>query len=239
MGDKSSPKKIADIQISHFYNKVQTMAENLLGNCGDTLTTLQAAIDRWGQIADLREIFKLKEISAVETVELIKTLGNMTLFGNDRLDAISIKLAAESIFLPIYHLVNLSLIHSHFTNKWKLGRVIPLHKGKGLPRYSPETYSPITLLPVISKVVKRADHLQMTDFLMRTKQFNNNNQVYWHNYSTTTAIMQITYELYEAKDRNLISVIMTLDESFAFDCISHEIMDMKLELYNFHPDTRK
>ena len=112
---------------------------------------LEEALKRWGKAADDRDEFSLSEIDMLETVKLIGSLGNGKAFGHDELDAISLKLVAPSIYLPIQHLVNLSIRSSRFASRWKLGRLIPLHKGKGLDRLSMNLYRPISLLPVVSK----------------------------------------------------------------------------------------
>ena len=43
--------------------------------------------------------------------------------------------------------------------------VIPLHKGKGLLQHEPNSYRPITLLPVISKLVERSVQEQIVRFM--------------------------------------------------------------------------
>ena len=51
--------------------------------------------------------------------------------------------------------------------------------------------------------------------------------------------MQITEAIHSAADERMIAMVMTVDESAAFDCISHNILDKKLELYNLHADARE
>ena len=56
---------------------------------------------------------------------------------------------------------------------------------------------------------------------------------------TTTAILQITDNIYESIELNQIAALMTVDESAAFDTMSHDILTEKIKLYNFHEDTIK
>ena len=57
--------------------------------------------------------------------------------------------------------------------------------------------------------------------------------------STTTTLLQLMEQVYTSTDENMISVLMTIDESCAFDCVSKELLLQKMELYNFSQDTRE
>ena len=52
----------------------------------------------------------------------------------------------------------------------------------------------------------------------------------------TTAWMHLTDTLFQATDKNLISAILAIDQSSAFDCMSHEIVLKKLSKYNVSDD---
>ena len=55
---------------------------------------------------------------------------------------------------PINHVTNQSIRKTIFCPKWKLGKIVPLYKGKPADRLRPEAYRPITILPVVSKRVE-------------------------------------------------------------------------------------
>ena len=185
-----------------------------------------------------RETFEFKEVSILDVVKTLNTLGNGGSFGHDSLDAISIKAVAPSIIKPLHHIVNLSLTESSFANRWRIGRVIPLHKGKRLDRKSSSSYRPISLLPLVSKIVEKTAQKQILEFMEKSKQFNSNNNAYRKYYNTATAIIQISDAIHQAADEKTIANILTIDESAAFDTISHEILQQKLKLYNFGPKAR-
>ena len=69
------------------------------------------------------------------------------------------------------------------------------------------------------------------------KLWNPNIHAYRRNHSTTTALGDLTDVTLTARDKNLISVAMGVDETAAFDCISHKILIEKMRAYNFHPET--
>ena len=172
-------------------------------------------------------------------MNLLKSLGNGSSFGDDELDAVTLKVVAPHIYIPLNHIINLSFSGSCFANKWRIGRLIPLFKGKRLDRTLASSYRPISLLPLVAKITERAAQQQILKYMEESKQLNYNNNAYRKFDNSTTAVLQISDALYEAAELNTIADIIMIDKSAAFDCISHEILNQKLHLYNFGTGTRK
>ena len=59
-------------------------------------------------------------------------------FGLDGLDSISLKMIAEEVAALLNFIVNLLISTKTFANKWKMGRIVPIHKGKGKDVHLPE-----------------------------------------------------------------------------------------------------
>jgi ribonuclease P/MRP protein subunit RPP40 len=59
------------------------------------------------------------------------------------------------------------------------------------------------------------------------------------NYSTTSAILQLTCNILNSFEQNEFYHTYLLDLTKAFDCVSHELLIKKLLLYNFHPASTK
>ena len=233
----NSPKLMANVQLETFSKKVKNLIQALPPVTEDPHFLLKRALEKWGAAAQSREKFSLQEITTQKTNLLISKLGTSKSFGHDNLDSLSLKLASEHLLIPITFLINLSIRSRKFATQWKVGKVIPLFKGKGLTRTNPSNYRPISLLPVISKLVERIVQEQMLDFLIRTKQLNRNHHAYLPHHSTTTTLLQLMDQVYSSTDENQISVLMTIDESCAFDCVNMELLLQKMELYNFTADT--
>ena len=233
----TSPKMMADIQIDCFIEKSRKLSEEIPVSSGDPHWILRKALEKWGEKATDRKKFKLREITTLETAELINKLGNTKSFGHDKMDALSLKIVASSLLKPLNFIINLSLATKKFANQWRIGKLIPLFKGKGLVKVDPKNYRPIAILPVISKIVERAVQNQMVDFLLETGQLNTNHNAYLKNRSTTTTILQMLDSIYEATDENLMTTLMTIDESNAFESVSHELLVEKMVLYNFEEET--
>ena len=228
----TAPRDIAETQSNYFEKKVTDLRQKLPAVNEDPLKVLKDSLDKWSQ-ADSCPTFSLKEATLTDVVTAIKSLGNTTAFGHDRLGTMSLKMAAEFLYRPLRHLVNLSITNSTLANKWKIGRIVLLHKGKGLSQTDCSSFRPISLVSVTSKLVEKIVQQQMLVFLETTRQLNQHHNAYRNHHNTTTAIISMTDKLFEATDRNLIATVTTVDESCAFDCVRHNILVDKLKLYNF------
>ena len=147
--------------------------------------------------------------------------------GHDDLDSAVIKHGAGYLHGPITHIVNLSITTERFATKWKIGRLLPLNKGKGLRQNDPESFRPILLLPVISKITERALQPQIMDYMSCTAQLNENIHSYRSKDSTTTALLQLSNDIFESCNVNKISMAVTIDQSMAFNVLQHDILLQK------------
>ena len=128
----------------------------------------------------------------MEILKIIEKMGNSTSTAHDDLDNMMIKHGAAALHEPIIHLVNSSITQQKCAARWKIGRILPLHKGKGLDRESPTSYRPISLLPVLGKITEKAVQCQIMKFMRDTEQINENHHAYRENLSTTTAMLDLS-----------------------------------------------
>ena len=229
--------EMAEIQKNTFQEKVRKLISQLPAQNEDPLDTLKCSLERWGDKKAERPELKLKKVTEMETLKLIKKLGNNTSTGNDDIDALAIKHAAGILYKPLNYVINISISKQEFIPKWKIGKLLPLYKGKGLDKRDPNSYRPISLLPVVGKMIERSLQNQIMDYMIKTNQLNENLHAYRKSHSTTTAMLQLCNQIYEGCNQNKISTLMTLDQSAAFNCISHPILLEKLKLYNFSKET--
>ena len=72
--------------------------------------------------------FSLQAVHPDEICKIIAKMKSSKSCGIDNIDTYVIKLAKDDLLPVITHLVNLSLKYKIFPSKWKLAKVIPLHK---------------------------------------------------------------------------------------------------------------
>ena len=69
----------------------------------------------------------------------------------------------EVLAKPICDIINLSIKLSTFPDKCKIAKLAPLFK-KG-SKTDPKSYRPISLLPLISKLIEKAIYIQTQEYL--------------------------------------------------------------------------
>ena len=65
---------------------------------------------------------------------------------------------------------------------------------------------------------------------------NPSNNAYRSNHSTTTTLLEISNEIHQGTENNMMTSIMALDQTSAFDCVSHRLLLEKLEKYHIGPE---
>ena len=235
----SDPQTMANLQSKTFSDKTSKLLDELEPPTIDPCASLQDSLNKWGPKKDSRGTLEFKTISNTDTLKILKDLGNTTSAANDRIDALSLKHGAMTLHAPITHIINCSIKTSLFVTKWKIGKLLPLHKGKGLDPQNPKSYRPISLLPIMGKIVERILQPQILNFMETSGQINPNHHSYRKNHSTVTAMLQLSDEIFNKCDVKKITTLVTLDQSAAFDVLSHQTLMRKLSLYNFGTNATK
>ena len=74
----------------------------------------------------------LETVTPDQIEKIISNLKNSKVSGIDMVDTYILKLVKFEIVPAVCHIVNLSIQTNKFPTKWKLAKVIPLYKGKGV-----------------------------------------------------------------------------------------------------------
>ena len=127
----SSPREIAEVQNDYFVKKVRDLIEALASKSElpDPLELLDEAMDKW-EHCDNIETLKFEETSEAEVLKYINKMKKSASYGHDMIDAKIIKAAKHVLITQITYVINLSISVSKIPNKWRIGKVIPLFKGK-------------------------------------------------------------------------------------------------------------
>ena len=229
----TDPQAMADLQMKVFSDKIDKLISDLPPPSMEPCALLEKSLNDWGPRKVARETFKFKTITSLDTLKIIKELGNTTSSAHDRLDALALKHGAAVLHGPLTHVINTSIRTSKFASRWKIGKLLPLHKGKGLSMNDPKSFRPISLLPVIGKVIERVLQPQILEFMETSGQLSANHHSYRKLHSTATAMLQISDAIFAGCNANKITTLITLDQSAAFDVLRHDILRKKLKLYNF------
>ena len=130
-----------------------------------------------------------KSVSLFTVDKIIKGLKNYKSSGLDNMDTFIIKLIRPYIIPAITHIINTSIQTGQFHKSYKVAKVVPLYKGKDAPMSQPKLYRPISILPVISKIIECVIQIQITTYMNSSQLFHPNHHAYRTFHSTTTAML--------------------------------------------------
>ncbi len=94
--------------------------------------------------------------------------------GLDKISSRLLRIVAPIISKPLTPIINKSLQNGKFLTEWKHVKVIPLLKSG--PTIERNNYRPISILPILSKVLERFVHSCYSDYLTEFKLFTIANQ---------------------------------------------------------------
>ena len=92
-------------------------------------------------------------------------------------------------------------------------------------------YRPISLLPVLSKVIEKTIAKQLSGYFEDNKLFNQNQCGFRPGHSTEHAALELVDKITSQMDNNETPINICLDLSKAFDTIDHNILLGKLKYY--------
>ena len=96
-----------------------------------------------------------------------------------------LKDAAPEVSEPIAYLINLTISTSTIPPEWKTAKVTPIYKSGD--KSDPNKYRPISILPLISKVMERAVQSQIVAFLIKHNLLSTHPSGFRKKHSTETA----------------------------------------------------
>ena len=127
------------------------------------------------------------------------------------------------------HLLNLSILTNSFPNHWKIAKVTPLHKGGA--RNDINNYRPISVLPILSKILEKHVFLRDNNLLYELQSAFRSGQ------STETAFIRLTDQILKNMDNDEVTSLVFRDFRKASDVIDHELLLKKLSIYGATPSS--
>ena len=182
--------------------------------------------------------FKFHQVEVSEVERLLCSLTDSKSAGLDNLDSKVLRITAGIIASPICHIINRSLDMGLCPKMWKEAKVIPLPKDTNAA-FNEKNSRPISILPVLSKIMERLVHSQIQAYFTSNNLVTNFQHAYRAGHSTSTALIQMTDDWLKAIDNSMLVGAVLLDFSAAFDVLDHFLLVEKLKCYGFNSSALK
>ena len=162
------------------------------------------------------------EVTVDEVMERLSELDTTKACGPDKIPARLLKECSEQIAPSLYSLFNHSLSIGQIPREWKSADVTPIHKKD--PKEDAKNYRPISLLPIVSKVLEHCVAIDFTIISVLQHGF-------LPNRSCVTQLLLVLHTVGQSLDNNIQSDMIYLDFAKAFDTVDHSALLAKLRLY--------
>ena len=227
-GEKKSDSLSVARIFNHFYTTVASDLVSKLPNpLGVFHTTAAVFKSFYSQKIGLRPNFCLSPVSTHFVRKQLTSLNTKKAVGLDEISSFFLRDGADCIITPVAHIINLSITTETFPSAFKQAKVIPLFK-KG-STMDPGNYRPVSILNVLSKILERAVHSQLSDYLEKRGLLFDNQSGFRGGYSTDSCLIGLSdFIKAELGKGNFVGMVL-IDLQKAFDTVDHGILSEKLK----------
>ena len=147
--------------------------------------------------------------------------------GPDGIPSRLLQACSLEIAPSICELFNYSLHTGHIPSEWKSANVTPVHKKER--KELAENYRPISLLPILSKVLERCVCLRLYNHIEHL--ITQSQHGFLRQRSCITQLLSVLHTIGQSLDKNIQTDIIYLDFAKAFDSVDHQFLLQKLKSY--------
>ena len=177
-------------------------------------------------LSNVRPLLELPIITSDFVDKEIRSMSVNKASGLDELSCSVLKLARPVIVESLTYILNLSLSTGIFPTPWKEAKVLPLHKGGDMN--DTNNYRPISILPVLSKIIERAVHEHVYSYLSSHNILNVHQSGFRPSHSTDTALIDMVDDWLTNINAGKLTGVAFIDLRKAFDTVNYDILLKKL-----------
>lgn len=178
--------------------------------------------------------FNFSKVTQEVVIDVFNTIrSNAT--GSDNINLKMLSFVLPHLASHLTHIINRCLLTSTVPTQWKSANVTPIPKINNPTELS--HFRPVSILPTASKILEKIVFLQINSFLTKYGILSATQSGFRAHHSTTTALLRVTDDIYEANDNGKSTCLILLDYSKAFDTLEHALLCQKLKYIGFSPET--
>ena len=127
--------------------------------------------------------------------------------------------------------LNFAIFLLNSTPFQEVAKLVKLNLLKKGSKTNPQNYHPISLLPLLSKIIEKIVYDQTEEFLSKNKILYRLQLGFWKKYSTNTCLQHLTDKITTRFEKGLFTGMVLIDLQKAFDTIDHQILLKKMKYY--------
>ena len=135
------------------------------------------------------------------------------------------------------NIINLSIKLSTFPEECKIAKLKSILK-KG-ERTDPKNYRPISLLPLVSKIIEKSIHFHIEDFLNKKKLIYMYQSGFRTNHSTDLCLAQLIEFVGTGMYKQMHTGMISVDLREVFDTLDHGVLLEKMKYFGFRASVIK
>ena len=168
-----------------------------------------------------------------QVTELLQSLNPTKSTGLDGVSATMLKSTATAIAPSLTKLFNISIATGCFPKDWKCARITPIFKSSD-PSL-PKNYRPISILPIVSKLLERHVHSLVFRHLLQNCPISPFQWGFMPRRSTTSALCTLVHDWLSQLDNGNEICSIFFDVRKAFDSVPHSRLMSKLSTLQLCP----
>lgn len=173
------------------------------------------------------QMASLKPCSEQEILNIISHLDSNCSVGLDGINTKTIKCLKYVISNKLADCFNRLFDDGNFPDTLKVAKVTPVYKSGS--KTDPGNYRPISVLPVLSKILEKLLHTRLQNYLDSINYISKQQYGFRPKSNTLTATIDLVTKIKQNIDKKNIVLGIFVDLKKAFDTVSHELLLQKLE----------
>ena len=173
--------------------------------------------------------FFLNPVTEFEVCTQLHNIDPTKTPGPDGLHPRYLKDIAENLVHPFTHIVNLSIENAVVPDEMKLARISPQHKTGDKEKTT--NYRPISLLPILAKVLEGLIFERLLTYLTKNKILSDDQYGFRKGMNTKGALIKFINNVQNWVDEGMKTAAVFVDLKKAFDTVNYELLLKKLEKY--------
>ena len=175
--------------------------------------------------------FQIPLMKLPDLISIIGSLNASKATGLDGITAKILKSSTEIICPSLLKIINISISTRIFPECLKQAKVIPVHKSG--PYNDPANYRPISILPVLSKIIEKHVTKHLFAYLKKYGLLHKSQSGFRQNHSCNTALINLVDKWLSDIDKGEIIGAIFFDLRKAFDVVDHQLLIEKVNSYHF------